>query len=339
MPTEDLRAKAIELKCRAHEAAKQLLGESHPESLSLLNSLAIAHLNAGRGHEAVGMLKSYHELCSARLGPNHPSSIASLCSLALAHRSSGGAEPSIQAFQEAIPLLEAAYSTDHTQTCSAKHNLAGILVQEGRFDEAEPILRDLLPTMKKLFGENSRNVVATEGQLLHCLAHDQRYAEAARLTEEMYRQTQHLRGNSHFKTVRYLHLTVQLHIATGDNDKAKTLAQEFLQQAPEDVSSEYLDGVILRAGIASALIEEKSYSDAIRELNQAIESINGPACAHYNSATLGVPASTSRERSIAEWRSRGRRLLDPKSLRHDSKVVSSRVAALSASIRCCVIDH
>ena len=123
----------------AESAARELertLGPDHPDTLVMLNHLAMAYTDTGKLPEAIALYERVRDARIAKLGPDHPDTLPTLNNLAAAYILAGK-------FPEAIALLErvrdaeiATLGPDHPDTLTTLHNLAAAYKRARRLPEA-----------------------------------------------------------------------------------------------------------------------------------------------------------------------------------------------------------
>ena len=68
---------AEELEVQVMEARKTVLGKEHPDTLIVMNNLAITFKRQGRDEEAFVLMEDCTRIKNRVLGPDHPSTISS----------------------------------------------------------------------------------------------------------------------------------------------------------------------------------------------------------------------------------------------------------------------
>ncbi|MEX0713951.1 MAG: tetratricopeptide repeat protein [Pirellulales bacterium] len=133
-----------ELAIRQHERSRQLLadelGESHPNTLTATNNLALAYESVGRPTEALELYERTLELRKAKLGGEHPDTLVSMNNLAAAYRAGGRLAEALQLFERTLELREAKLGPEHRHTLSSVANLAEALLADGQPEKALPLI-------------------------------------------------------------------------------------------------------------------------------------------------------------------------------------------------------
>ncbi len=102
---------------------KRLLGPSHPDTLSALNSLAVAYHAAGRVADAIPLVRQILAARERLLGADHPTTLASRNNLASAYRATGRPAEAIPLFEQNVAACERLLGADHPRTVASRHSL------------------------------------------------------------------------------------------------------------------------------------------------------------------------------------------------------------------------
>ncbi|CCX34656.1 Similar to Kinesin light chain; acc. no. P46824 [Pyronema omphalodes CBS 100304] len=80
---------AEKLQKKVLETSKVILGEDHPDTLTVMNNLALTLRDQGRGDEAEKLQKKVLETSKVILGEDHPGTLTAMGNLALTLRDQG----------------------------------------------------------------------------------------------------------------------------------------------------------------------------------------------------------------------------------------------------------
>jgi serine/threonine protein kinase len=93
---------AVEVFQKALDTRKARLGPDHPDTLTSMNSLALAYRASGQLARAVPFLEATLEKRKAKLGPDHPYTLLSMNNLALGYQDSGQLAKAVALYEEAL---------------------------------------------------------------------------------------------------------------------------------------------------------------------------------------------------------------------------------------------
>ena len=157
--------------------AEQILGETHPDTLTYRNNLAEAYRAAGRPAEAIPLLEQTLADREQVLGETHPRTLTSRNNLALAYQAAGRLAEAIPLLEQTLADREQVLSETHPDTLTYRNNLAEAYRAAGRQAEAIPLLEQTLADREQVLGESHPDTLQSRGNLAAA------YQDAGRLAE------------------------------------------------------------------------------------------------------------------------------------------------------------
>jgi tetratricopeptide (TPR) repeat protein len=158
-------AAALELQQRVVAARERLYGAEDARTLTSLDNLALAYVEAGRTAEAIPL----HEQALAErqrvLGPDHPDTLTSLDNLALAYLEAGRTAEAIPLLEQALADMERVLGPDHPSTLGSRNNLANAYLKAGRPAEAIPLYEQALAAFERVLGADHPNTLTSRNNL------------------------------------------------------------------------------------------------------------------------------------------------------------------------------
>ena len=146
----DSFAQAIEYGQDLVADCERVLGETHPDTLTSRNNLAVAYRGAGRLDEAIPLLRAHPRRLRAGPGrdpPRHPD-LPQQPRCRLPGRP-GGSDEAIPLFERTLADREQVLGETHPDTLTSRNNLALAYQDAGRLDEAIPLLSAPSPTASR----------------------------------------------------------------------------------------------------------------------------------------------------------------------------------------------
>ena len=119
---------------------EQVLGETHPSTLTARNNLAGAYREAGRLVKAIPLFERTLADREQVLGETHRDTLTSRNNLAGAYRDTGRLAEAIPLNERTLADREQVLGETHPDTLNARSNLAGAYRDAGRPEEAEGLL-------------------------------------------------------------------------------------------------------------------------------------------------------------------------------------------------------
>ena len=129
-------AEVLEMAEAAAAGLEHTLGPDDPKTLSTLNNLALAYMEAGKFPEVIALYERVHIAEIATLGPDHPETLRTLNNLAFAYQQTGKLSDAIALFERVRDAFTARLGGDHPSTLTTLDNLASAYLDAGRLSES-----------------------------------------------------------------------------------------------------------------------------------------------------------------------------------------------------------
>jgi serine/threonine protein kinase/tetratricopeptide (TPR) repeat protein len=177
-----------EITVQQFEAARSLytreLGPDHPDTIGIMNRLAVAYADLGKKAEALKLREEALALRKAKLGPDHPDTIASRGNLALSYMALGRNAEAVKIGEETLALEKANRGPDHPETITSMQVLALGYSSLGRQAEAIKLYEEALPLAKTRLGPDHTETIRIIHNLASAYDDVGRHVEALKLGEE-----------------------------------------------------------------------------------------------------------------------------------------------------------
>jgi tetratricopeptide (TPR) repeat protein len=212
------------------EQRRQILGDSHPETIQSLRNYALVLHSLGRTLEAEPLFRQALEQRRTMLGEDHPHTINSMNSYAAALRSLGRAQEAEPLYKQVLEQRRKLLGVDHPDTIWALNGYAEVLHSLGRASEAEPLYKQALEQHRKVLGEDHPSTVLFLNNHALVLESLGRAEEAAPLYKQALEQRRKILGDSHPETIQSLrNYALSLH-RLGRTQEAEPLLRQALEQ-------------------------------------------------------------------------------------------------------------
>jgi tetratricopeptide (TPR) repeat protein len=136
------------------ERQQELLGDTHPDTMTTMNNVGIALKGLGRYEEAEALYLDLIDRRIRELGPTDRSTIITRNNLANLYRDWGKLDDAEQWMRDVVADAETALGVDDPDTLAFRDSLGNILVKQGRLDEAESIHLDVIERMRRVDGDD-----------------------------------------------------------------------------------------------------------------------------------------------------------------------------------------
>jgi tetratricopeptide (TPR) repeat protein/tRNA A-37 threonylcarbamoyl transferase component Bud32 len=149
----------------ALDLARNWLGPYHEDTLEIVHSLGLAHLEAEQLQIALPLLEENLRLIRVHLGPKHRTTPVAINGLAMAYREAGRLQDALPLFEESLRLRTEALGPSHPETLTAMNNLADTYRQAGRLNEAVPLLEETWRRRADTLGATHPRTLTTQANL------------------------------------------------------------------------------------------------------------------------------------------------------------------------------
>ncbi|WP_374603719.1 protein kinase [Arenimonas sp.] len=183
-------------------------GADDPQSMSVLNNLAISHARTGDQPRARSILEDLYPRRARLLGAEHDDTLATMANLAILRVMSGDIDAALSLQRELAEVHARKLGREHPSTLDQRSNLANMINDlAGREDdpalraEAIAVTREVLEARARVLGPDSRDVLRSRLNLSAMLARDEQYDEALALEREVIGGRRALLGPEHPDTL------------------------------------------------------------------------------------------------------------------------------------------
>lgn len=232
---------AVEVLERALEAARQVYGRQHPETLSYGNNLAGAYRAAGRLGEAILLLEETLSASVRILGPEHVDTLTFRNNLGTAYDTAGRFAEAIPLFEETLGARVRILGPEHPDTLVTRNNLASAYQAVRRFADAIPPLEETLGARLRILGPEHPDTLTTCNNLAGAYQAAGRLSEATLLYEETLAARERIVGAEHPDTLTSRNNLASAYLAAGRLAEAILLSEETLGARERVLGAEHLD--------------------------------------------------------------------------------------------------
>ncbi|CAG8231916.1 unnamed protein product [Penicillium nalgiovense] len=208
---------------RLYELRQQMLGESHPDTIRSLASLASTYNEQGRYREAEPMKVKALELQRQVLGEKHPHTIWSLASLATTYHEQGRYSEAEPIEVKALELRRQVLGEKHPDTIRSLANLATTYYAQGQYSETETIEVEALELRRQVLGEKHPDTIRSLASLATTYYAQGRYSEAEPMEVKALELRRQVLGEKHPDTIRSIDSLSSTYRALGRHKEAETL--------------------------------------------------------------------------------------------------------------------
>jgi len=252
-------------------AARERLGDDHPDVATSLNNLAYLYSSQGRYGEAEPLYLQALELSKRLLGDDHPDVATSLNNLAYLYSSHGRYGEAEPLYQKALELYKRLLGNNHLYVAMSLNNLAYLYSSQGRYGEAEPLYQKALELYKRLLGNNHLYVAMSLNNLAGLYKSQGRYEKAEPLFLQALELRQRLLGDEHPDVAMSLNNLAALYESRGKNGEAEPLYQKALELRQRLLGDDHPDVAESLNNLALLYESQGRYGEAEPLFLQALE--------------------------------------------------------------------
>lgn len=272
MATALLRFANLEYRLGNFQAAADASGESldlirshfgddHPETASVMNTLAMSLEELGDKEEAYDL---YYQIIEIRRGlPDQGSNLSvNLNNLAILLQEDGKLEEADALFSEAVALVDDIYGFEHPFMAYTLNGYSGVHQDRGDFDRAEEDLQNALKIGRAVFSENhpfNAVVLHNLGSLFEDMGD---YTEAASYFEQGLALRRQNLPENHPDIATSLFSLGTSYIRLDQPSEAEPILREALQIRQSIYDDEDWRVALVKSGLGRALLRQKKYDDA-----------------------------------------------------------------------------
>jgi tetratricopeptide (TPR) repeat protein len=218
---------------------RDLLGESHPDTLISMENLSSIYWKQGRLDEAEKLEVQVMTTRKAKLGEDHLDTLISMGNLASLYREQGRLDEAEKLEMQVMTTSKEKLGEDHPHTLISMENLSSIYWKQGRLDEAEKLQVQVMTTRKAKLGEDHPHTLISMGSLASLYREQGRLDEAEKLEMQVMTTSKEKLGEDHPDTLISMHSLAQIWYSTGKQQEAIDLMHVCIQLQQTKLGSEH----------------------------------------------------------------------------------------------------
>ncbi|MFB7329834.1 FxSxx-COOH system tetratricopeptide repeat protein, partial [Streptomyces sp. NPDC056190] len=231
---------------------EQVLGDTHPHTLTSRHNLATAYESAGDLGRAIPLFEVTLAQCEQVLGDTHPQTLASRNNLAGAYESAGNLGRAIPLHETTLAQCEQVLGDTHPDTLASRHNLAYAYRAAGDLERAIPLFEATLAQCKQVLGDTHPRTLASRSNLAGAYRVAGDLERAIPLHEATLAQCEQVLGDTHPETLASRNNLAYAYRAAGDLERAIPLFEATLAQCEQVLGDTHPDTLASRHNLATA---------------------------------------------------------------------------------------
>ncbi|MFJ4486560.1 tetratricopeptide repeat protein [Streptomyces longwoodensis] len=263
-------AHSIRLRTAALVQREQVLGDTHPSTLTSRNNLASAYESSGDLKRAIPLYEATLAQHEEILGGTHPDTLTSRNNLAYAYWSSGDLKRAIPLYEATLAQREEILGDTHPNTLTSRNNLASAYRAAGDLNRAIPLYEATFAQREEILGGTHPDTLTCLNNLASAYWSAGDLQRAIPLFEAALEQRERVLGASHPDTMTGRNNLASAYFKAGDLERAIELLETVLAQAEQILGDTHPHSLATRNNLASAYLMTGDLERAIELLETVL---------------------------------------------------------------------
>ena len=288
---------------RALELRRRQLGETHPDTLTSMNDLAVLYRHQGKYADAEGLHRGVLAARRRVLGPEHRDTLASMHDLAMLYQSQTKYTEAEALELQALAIRRRVLGDDHADTLASRSILAGIYLDSGRPQLAEPLHVEVTEGLRRRFGEEHPEYLESLNDLGGVYFEQGKYAQSEQLFAKVLAVRQRVLGAEHPDTLNAMNNLAGLYGYQNRLDEAELLHGKALEQYRRVLGDEHRNTLLSRYNLALIYHRQGKWSQAESLYSESLaiqRRVLGEEHAHTLLSMNGLATTYRAQRRYAE---------------------------------------
>ncbi|MFI0960744.1 tetratricopeptide repeat protein [Streptomyces sp. NPDC021080] len=247
-------AHTIPLRASVLAQAEEILGDTHPETLTSRDSLACAYMAAANLGQAIPLCEVTLAQRERVLGDTHPDTLESRNTLAWACMAAGDLERAISLCEVTLAQREQILGDTHPDTLTSRNNLGLTYVGAGKLERAIPLYEATLAQRERVLGDTHPDTLNTRSTLANAYSAAGKLERAIPLYKTALAQYKEVLGDTHPTTLLGRSDLASAYVDAGDLKRGIPLYETAFAQWERVLGDTHPDTLNTRNGLASAYV-------------------------------------------------------------------------------------
>jgi hypothetical protein len=255
---------------RVLELDRRSLGENNPETLSMMNDLAMLYQRQGRYAESESLEAKAIETRRRLLGEQDPRLLVEMGNLAFLYMNEGKFAQAAKLLTNVLKVQQGVNGETHPDTLFTMINMGMLYRSEGKYAQAEPIVAKVVQARTRMLGAEHPDTLASMSILAQVYQGESRYAEAESLFTKVLDVRRRVLGEQHFSTLVSMNFLADLYRTEGRDTQAEALYSQVLEGRRRVLGPEHPDTTRILAVLGQMRLEKGLYAEAEPLLREAL---------------------------------------------------------------------
>ena len=276
--------RAIQLQNTLYDACNEILGESHPATLSVLDNLACSYSELGDYNKALEIRNAVYNTSKEILGEDDPDTLRSLGNLAISYSDLGDYNKAFELQNTAYNALKETLGENHPDTLSSLNNLGNSCFNLGDYNTALEIRNAVYNARKEISDEDAPDTLRALANLASSYSCLGDYNKAFELQNTVYNIQKEILGDGDHDTLLSLNNLAKFYFDLGDYNKALELQNTVYNESKDDLGESHPDTLFALSNLlVSQIRQDKTDNQSIKKHMIAyFENINNLKTTAFN---------------------------------------------------------
>ena len=247
---------------RALELRRKLLGDFHPDTLSVMNDLAELEIDEGKFAAAQSLNLQVLEARRRVLGENDPATLKTLDNVATTYEKQGQYAQAADVETKVLDVSRRILGERHNDTISAMIDLALLKVRLGKLPEAEALDTKAVEIMRLVLGEEHPNTLNGMNNLAQVYYREGNYAQAEAIQAKVLDTRRRLLGEEHNDTLVSMNNLAVIYLTQNKYSQAEALQAKSLEILRRVLGPEHPNTLVSAVNLARIYFEEGKLAEA-----------------------------------------------------------------------------
>jgi tetratricopeptide (TPR) repeat protein len=240
----------------------EVLGEEHPDTLTVMANLASTYSDQGRWKEAEELEVDVMEIRKRVLGKEHPDTLTSMANLASTYRNQGRWKEAEELEVDVKKISKRVLGEEHPDTLTSMGNLALTYSSQGRWKEAEELQVDVMEKSKRVLGEEHPHTLTSMANLALTYSDQGRWKEAEEVEVDVKEISKRVMGEEHPDTLASMGNLALTYSNLGRWKEAEELQVDVIEMRKRVLGEEHPDTLTIMNNLASTYRNQGRWKEA-----------------------------------------------------------------------------
>ncbi len=265
---------ALDLAEKTFKDAKILLGIEHPETLYIMNNLAVVYESTGQYGKAEPLHIKGIEISTKILGINHQETLRSINNLAVLYSRMQRFDESIQLHKLVLEKRESLLGLEHPDTVSSLQNLASAYAVTKQITAAKPLFRRVVEARETQMGPDHPLTLETVANLAVLLDNANLNELAEPLYIRAFNARERVLGPLHPDTIVSANNLAYFFMKLERFQEAKPLFKSAINASVQLHGPEHPSTIGAKANLSALLVKSGEFEEALGSFQQMDASLD-----------------------------------------------------------------